>query len=59
MPCSFPLGYEIQIQRKWTHYGVSIDVVAYMNAMRSSTSSILLQYPTPLLYSTIGQLSIQ
>jgi hypothetical protein len=47
MPCSFLLSYEMQIQRKCTHYGVVMDIVACMDTTISSTSSILLQYPTP------------
>jgi hypothetical protein len=34
-------------KERGTHYGVSMDIVANMVATRSSTSSILLQYPTP------------
>jgi hypothetical protein len=44
MPCSFILSYELQIQRKCTHYRVSMDTVAYMATIRFYASSILLQY---------------
>jgi len=38
-----------------THYGVGMDIVAYMDVTRSSTFSILLQYPIPnaMLYYRI------
>lgn len=42
--------------KRCTQYGVSSDIVAYMVATMSSTSSIILHYPSPLLllnYETI------
>jgi hypothetical protein len=52
MPCSFLLSYEMQIQRKCTHYRVTMDIVPCMAATRS-TFSILLQYPTPRSFAQL------
>jgi hypothetical protein len=44
-------------KERGTHYGVAMDIVANMAATRSSTSYVLLQYPTPnalLNYGTIN-----
>jgi hypothetical protein len=43
----FFLVMKCKYKERGTHYGVSMDIVANMVATRSSTSSILLQYPTP------------
>ena len=41
--------------KRGTHHGVTNDIVACIATTRSSTSSVFLQYPTPLLYSTMEQ----
>ena len=43
----------MQLQRKFTHYGIDMVNVAWMATIRSNTSFIMLQHPNPRCFARL------